>query len=149
MRPINRIRPQLPATAMKTYEIVRPVATHFRTTSCGEVNCQAYANGWKTTVDESTDFGQKQAHYIRRDSKRRFTEEKLESGLTCFTFASGQKCFRQHQMPLDREPLYRVRAGDFRGNPRGIPLLSHRNGDDWVDDFANHQDRLATRLEQG
>jgi hypothetical protein len=25
----------------------------------------------------------------------------------------------------------------------------HRRPDDWVDDFANHQDKIKTRLERG
>lgn len=149
MRPVNRIEPHLPASAMKTYEIARPVATHFRAATCAEVECPAYVNGWNTIVDEHSELGQKQAYYIRHNAKRKFTEKKSEAGPTCFTFESGQNCFRQHKMPLEREPLYRVRGGDFRGNPRGIPLMTHRSGDDWVDDFANHQDKLATRLEQG
>lgn len=149
MRPVNRVEPQLPASAMKTYEIIQPLSTHFRPATCAEVECGAHVNGWATTVDESTELGGKQAYYIRKQSGRQFSEEKIESGLTRFVFAPGQTCFRQHRMTLEREPIYRVRSGDWRGDPRRGGVFTYRDGDDWVDDFATHQQKLADRLEQG
>ena len=70
-------------------------------------------------------------------------------GLTEFTFEAGQTCFVEHRVPLEREPLYVVRDGDWRGNPRGTAPRIHTRPDDWVDDFAEHQQRLADRFEQG
>lgn len=80
---------------------------------CLEAHCPDYENGWATIVDESSDLGKQQAHYIRRESGRGFKEYSSENaavefpqfsslppGLSVFIFAPGQKCFRVH---ADRE----------------------------------------------
>lgn len=151
MRPINRPEPQLGAEHMKTYEIRAPLTSHWRVGTCAEDNCAAYERGWRTTVDEGTDLGRGQAYYIRKQSGRKFVETRddVSGTLTIFEFESGQKCFREHQVRLDRTELFIVRDGDFRGNPRGSEALKHARPADWVDDFAEHQATLADRLERG
>lgn len=149
MRPVNRVAPALPAHARKTYSILAPIETHFRPASCADAGCVAHANGWRTVVDEAIDLGQKQAHYIRTLSGRAFNEERTPEGLTAFTFAAGQKCFKAHAMSLEREPIYVVRDGDHRGNPRGTDPTVYKRPESWVDDFGSHQQRLADRFNQG
>lgn len=149
MRPINRIKPKLPPEAFKTYAITSPVATHYRPGTCAEANCGAQAHGWVTRVDETTDLGQKQAHYIRRDSGRKFTEARTPAGLTEFTFEAGQKCFATHQVSLQRPENFLVLGGDWRGNPRGIKPVQHTRPEHWVEDFGGHQQTLADRFQQG
>lgn len=144
-----RLDPQGPAEAYKTYHLAAPIQTHYRPATCGEVDCQQQANGWRTPVDESTDLGQRQAHYIRAEAGRRFTEERNEAGLTVFTFAAGQACFAQHQTSLDREPVFFVADGDWRGNPYGTRPYRHANAADWIEDFGGHQQDLADRIERG
>lgn len=143
-----RIDPQLPVEAVKTYSVSAPIATHYRPASCAEVECPNMQHGWRTKIDPSTDLGAAQIRYIEQESGRRYTVEPDPDGLLVYTFAAGQKCFAQHQISLEREPLYVVRGGDWRGNPRG-EQTRHTNADDWVDDFANHQQTLADRLERG
>lgn len=143
MRQPFRIQPQLPVQAFQTYQLYSPVATHYRTGTCEEAHCRAYHKGWQTTVNETAELGQKQAHYIRKQSGRKYTETN-ENGFTTFVFEAGQKCFAQHKVPLEREPHYIVKGGDWRGNPTGM-RLKHTRADDWVDDFANHQDRIANQ----
>jgi hypothetical protein len=145
---LNRFAPVLPPTAMKTYQVKAPISTHTRKATCAEVNCPALANGWRTEIDETTDLGKRQAWYIRNQSGRRYTEDRRAT-LTIFTFSAGQTCFAVHREPLEREPLYLVRGGDWRGNPRGIPTRQHVRAEDWLDDFATHQQTLADRLAQG
>lgn len=137
---VFRIDPLLPVQAYKTYEIRSPIATHFRTGTCDEVGCLAQRNGWRTKVDEMTDLGQRQAHYIRRQSGRKFTEDR--EGVTVFTFPAGQQCFTTHKVPLERPELYIVRGGDWRGNPTR-DVYRHTSPGSWVDDMAEHQDRIA------
>lgn len=144
-----RLPPVGPAGAYKTYALSAPVATHFREGTCTEAGCQARANGWRTAIDEATGLGQGQAHYIRSMSGRRFTEERLRSGLTAFTFEAGQECFDTHRVALERDPLFLVRGGDWRGNPTGLPPLLHSSGTAWVDDFGEHQERIAEEYERG
>ncbi|MGW6502971.1 hypothetical protein [Nonomuraea angiospora] len=149
MRHVNRITPAMPAAAYKTYQIVAPLPTHWRPATCEEAQCGAYERGWRTAVDETTELGQRQAYYIRRLSGRRFAVDRSPEGLTVFTFEAGQSCFARHQVPLERDPFYFVKHGDFRGNPLGIQPYQHRRGEDWVDDFAEHQDRIARQIERG
>ena len=143
-----RFLPELPAAGYKTYQIVAPLSTHFRPATCAEIDCPAYTHGFRTTVDERTDLGAGQAHYIRRDAGRRFTEEQAEDGRTVFTFEPGQKCFEPHRLRLDRPERFLVRDGDWRGNPTG-QRYEHTNAGLWQEDFAEHQDRIHTLIERG
>lgn len=146
---LNRVQPNLPAWAMQTYQVLAPRATHWRDAACAEVDCAAHANGWVTRIDESTDLGQRQAAYIRRDSRRGYTEAKSPDGLTEFTFQPGQKCFTKHQVPVGRPELFYVKGGDWRGNPRQIPARQHVRAEDWIEDFGEHQQRIRDAQEKG
>lgn len=143
-----RIQPKLPVQAYQTYELAAPLRTHWRKATCEEAGCGAYLNGWRTTVDETTDLGQGQAAYIRTHSGRAFTEARDETGRTVFEFAAGQRCFNsdQHRVPLEREPVYSVRQGDWRANLGDRRIL---RADQWVDDFATHQNNLADKIQRG
>jgi hypothetical protein len=142
---INRIEPQLPVGAMQTYSALVPLATHWRDGTCDEVRCDAYLHGWMTAVDEATDLGQRQAHYIRYQAGRRF----LEAGngaFTEFTFEPGQRCFASHKVPLERDPLFLVRMGDWRGYG---PTRIHQRPGDWVEDMQESLDKIRDRQERG
>jgi len=146
----QRIAPSLPAGAMKTYGIAAPRSTHWRPATCAEVECLAWRRGWRTIINVRTEFGARQAYYIRMHSGRAFTASEPDAeGMVTFVFPAGQTCFTEHPKRLEREEIYVVRDGDWRGNPRGTTAVRHKRAADWVDDFANHQDRLATRLGQG
>jgi hypothetical protein len=138
----TRLPPAGPSEAYTTYELSAPLQTHYRAGTCEEAGCLAFHKGWTSHIDESTALGQAQAAYIRRSSGRRFTEQRASDGTTEFVFEPGQRCFRsdEHRVPLEREPLYVVRHGDYR---RSRIERQHRSADDWVDDFANHQNKLA------
>lgn len=168
-----RIVPKMPASAYKTYALSLPKQTHYRKATCqeveqqctsllsgsiehgtavfcGESHCGPYMHGWVTYVDVSTDLGQRQAYYIRMHSGRSFTTSmvaKQESAIR-FTFPPGQQCFADHQVPLERDPFFIVRGGDWRGNPRG-EMRSHVRAADWVEDFAEHQQRIVNEIEKG
>ena len=147
MRPVNRVTPALPAASMKTYQVAAPLATHWRPATCAEVGCPNYLNGWLTRVP----FGSELAEEARGLRGRYHFVETREEGDAVFTFPPGQACFRAsaHQVPLERDPVFLVRGGDWRGNPRGTPARAHRRPEDWVDDFATHQQDLADRIERG
>lgn len=146
-----RIEPKMGPASYRTFEVAQPITTHYRQATCAEVRCLAYESGWQSGIDESTDLGQRQAHYIRKQSGRSFTESRSEVGITVFVFEPGQRCFASdtHRVPLERPALYVVREGDWRGNPREIEPRVHARAADWVDEFANHQDRLATEIDRG
>lgn len=149
MRQPFRLQPQLPAGSMKTYQIIAPRSTHFRAATCAEAECPNHMNGWKTPIDETTELGSQQAFYIRNNSGRQFYEDRnIAPGVTVFTFPAGQQCFSQHQLRLDKPEIFVVKGGDWRGNPTG-DKKQHVNADDWVEDFAEHQDKLAERMKEG
>lgn len=147
----QRLPPTMPVGAYKTYQIVSPVATHWRKATCAEVDCDHYVNGFRTRVDERLELGQKQAHYIRKESGRRFTEDRDDAGLTVFTFEPGQRCFASdsHKLPLERPELYLTRPGDWRGNPTGERPYQHTKPEFWVEDFSINQDNLKSRMDRG
>lgn len=130
--------------AYKTYQIVAPASTHWREATCAEVECEAYAWGWDTVVDASTDLGARQAKYITGKSGRAYYESR-DGSMVTYTFTPGQTCFATHRLPLEREPIYLVRGGDVRR----YTSRTQRNGDDWLEDFAEHQDMLHTEIERG
>lgn len=136
-----RIQPAGKVTDYRTFQIARPLATHWRSASCEETDCEAYLNGWVTRAAT-----EEQADYIRRHSGRTF----VVVGPNTFKFAPGQTCFAaaDHRVPLEREGIYVARDGDWRGNPTGRSR-THVRPADWVDEFAEHQDRLADLRKKG
>jgi hypothetical protein len=159
MREPFRIEPMGPPQAYKTYTVRSPLATHYRPATCAEVDCPNHQHGWQTIVDERTTLGMQQAAWIRQEcrteqaalafgagGRRRYVETR-DDALTVFTFGPGQTCFAQHQVPLGRPEFYLVRAGDWRGN--GGLIRRHQRAADWVEDCAEHQDRIAHLRNQG
>lgn len=144
-----RIVPQASPAVYQTFQIAAPVATHWREATCEQVDCPGYLYGWRSVIDERTDLGQAQAHYIRHDRSRKHDEERMPDGLTAFTFEPGQTCFDTHQARVERPELFVVRGGDWRGNPTGVEPRLHKNPDFWVEEFAENQDRVATVIERG
>lgn len=125
---------------MKTYSIRSPLATHWRPASCEEYGCAALEHGWMSPIDETTDLGAKQAHYIRAESDRKFAEQRAEDGKTLFVFEAGQECFTTHHVPLDRPELFIVRDRD---------QIARRRPADWVEDFSTHQQMIADAIQEG
>ena len=136
-----RFTPAGPPAAYKTYTMLRPAETHTRPVNCETADCDRQANGWVTTINETTLLGQKQAYYIRTQSGRRYIEVDGD-GVTLFTFPADQECFETHTVDLDKPSTWIVRGGDWRGNPRRTGRV-HDRPEHWVEDFAEHQDRLA------
>jgi hypothetical protein len=149
-----RVQPEMGVAAYKTYQVAVPLTGWVRRrATCEEVACPAYHNGWATTVDETTDLGQWQGGYIRREAGRAFTEEKTPDGLTVFTFGPGQSCFStadhvKAERRDDTPELFIVRDGDWRGNPTGNGRR-HVNGADWVEDFGEHLQCIEQQIEGG
>lgn len=144
MRPINRIMPRVGPNAYQTFDLTAPRDQMVKA-ACSQVGCEAWLKGWDTTIDERTDLGRTQAAYIRQGSGRTFKELKTADGLTVFRFESRQRCFREHHT---RPEIYRVFRGDlFRAN-LGL-IRAHTRPDDWVEDFAGHQQSIADAIEKG
>lgn len=144
MQPLNRVdRGLLAPGAYQTYSIDQPADTLIRT-ACEQAGCAAWASGWESAIDESTDIGRAQAAYIRGQAGRTFREQHT-AGLTVFRFEARQRCFGEHKT---RPQLFAVRDGDWRGNPTGR-VRQHQRPADWVDDFGEHQLRLIDQQQKG
>lgn len=141
----TRIPPKMPVQAYQTYQAVRPTQTHTKVVTCAQVDCQAAARGWVTLCDVSTEVGRARANYIRIHSGRSFTVQQAGDKVT-FTFPAGQQCFTEHRVPIDKPTIYLKRGGDWRAttfDPQVMRL------EDWIDDFANHQNNLADKIKEG
>lgn len=146
----RQIQPLMPAQSYKTYGMAMPLSSHFRRGTCEEVQCEPFLNGFVATFDLATDLGQKQYAYCKEDKDRSFSMQRVGLNIVKLVYKPGTPCFKrgEHRVPIGREPFFTVTGGDWRGNPRGTGMR-HNNGENWVDDFANHQDKLKTALERG
>ncbi|MGD2042050.1 MAG: hypothetical protein PVJ28_00250, partial [Acidimicrobiia bacterium] len=128
-----RIDPVGPVSSYKTYEMVRPRATHSRPATCEEVGCRAFLGGWTTRVPAGSDL-----EAVMRGAGRTWSRSWAEpGGVTAYLFPPGTECFlsHEHRVPVDRPSIYRVRDGDWRGNPSGRYRM-HTRPEDWVEDFS-------------
>lgn len=151
-----RPQPLMDAAAYKTYSVVSPLTTHFRPATCAEVDCPHYLNGWGVRIQQLPAEDQaavRGATYEAHGRRYRYAyvEQEMTPGETWLLFQPGQPCFkaREHRTRIEREPLYVVRDGDHRGNPRGTKARLHQRPENWVEDFAEHQQRLADEIAKG
>jgi hypothetical protein len=144
---VFRIEPAMPPQAYKTYAMVSPLGTHTRQATCEEVGCDQYRQGWRVRVETLTP----DLLHAARNSGRKYTEQHIAEGETYLVFEPGQACFKAatHRAPIGRPPLYVVRDGDHRGNPRGTKARLHQRAENWVEDFAEHQQALADEIKKG
>jgi hypothetical protein len=142
-----RIQPVAAPQFYKTYEMASPLSTHWRPATCAEANCQFYANGFQVRVEG---LAPNVLHAVQH-SGRKYTVQKVAEGETYLAFEPGQPCLRQstHRVRADRPPLYIVRDGDWRGNPRGTKARLHQKPENWVEDFALHQQSIADEIAKG
>lgn len=136
------IEPNLPASMYTTYGIIAPKKTHTRPATCEEVECDAMKFGWLTKIDVGTEIGVKRARYIIDHSGRHWTA-KQDGGLVTFTFPPGQKCFAEHRVTLERDPIFTMKSGDFRSHNRAESV----GVEQWIDRFASNQERLKHIIE--
>lgn len=148
---LNRHIPKRGPESFKTYTTVAPLSTHWRPATCEEVDCPDYLKGFVTTVDTGTELGQRQFHFLTHDKKRSYSMQNVGAGLFKFVYKPGNICMRwnEHRLPIGRPPLYLVRGGDWRGNPRRVPTVRHRTVAHWIEDFSIHQDMIATAIQRG
>ncbi len=146
---VCRPEPYMEPQAYKTYSYSTPARTHFRPASCEEYLCQDFRYGFMTTLDLSTDVGQRYADFIRKDKSRSPTE--IRTGLyeARFVFPPGTPCWRwkEHRIPVEKPPILVVRRGDWRGS-LGL-IRRHSRVEFWAEDFAEHQDGLAKIFNRG
>lgn len=135
-----------PPSAYQSYVLDRPNSRRFWVkATCEEFGCSDYLYGWR--VDAALLTEQNWADI--RDLGYWFERLDIAEGVQQVLFKAGQPCFRaaHHQRQTMAEPLYLVKPG-HRGAYLGRGRR-HTRGIDWVEDFSEHTDRLATRLARG
>lgn len=140
---VHRYTPLGPASAYQTYSISRR-GDGGVVAACKDAGCEYWRDGWDSPVDERTPEGRLWAHAIRHESGRAFKELRRADGVTVFRFEPYQRCFRTHTVT----DFFRVRDGDWRGNPTQR-LRVHANGRDWAEDFALHEGALTDLRQKG
>jgi len=143
-----RLEPAMPVQDYKTYQILSPLSTHWRLASCEEVDCEHYRSGWRVRVEGLPP----EMVHTAKSSGRKYVEQHVADGETWLVFEAGQPCFKasQHRVPVGRPSLFLTRPGDWRGNPEGRgAVYRHTRPEFWFEDFAGHQDRIATQIEKG
>ncbi|MEU0207344.1 hypothetical protein [Streptomyces canus] len=153
---LSRITPLMGPAAYKTYAVVSPLSTHWRPATCAEVDCPHFLNGWRTRIENLTPELLHTARTARflvngRNVPYRYTVARVAEGESYLVFEAGQPCFAagSHSKQVGREPLYIVRDGDWRGNPRRTRARQHLNPATWVEDFSEHQQKLADEIKKG
>lgn len=146
MRPMNRIKPVGRVQDYKTYQIMSPLSTHWRPATCAEVDCPNYLKGWRLRVEGLPP----EMLHTAKTSGRKFTELHVAEGENWLVFEAGQPCFRasEHRHILDKQELFIVRDGDFRGNPTGN-VRKHTRPEFWVEDMSENLDKVAQQFQQG
>lgn len=140
---------------MKNYVILAPPATHFRPSTCAEVQCDRFVNGWETHLDVATKDGLEAAEWIESGKHgNQYTKWRAEgSTIVVFRFPPFQpRIFgiehREHRVKLDRPEWFGVRDVDT-----GWQLKLHSGAEngarDWTHDFATNQDLVAAKRREG
>lgn len=148
---VTRWAPAAGPEHYKTFSMDAPFASHWRRATCEEYECEDFLHGFVMTIDLTTELGRKQFHHLTKvDKDRRYHMQRVAQWTVKLIYGPGNPCFKRgdHRVPLDRPPFYLVSEGDWRGNPRG-GRYRHRRPEDWIDQFANHQDQIATTLQRG
>ncbi len=119
--------------------------------TCAEVDCPHWQNGWAcVVVPGSEDAGVVEAACDGRADGRRRAWARLEplpKGFVRIWFDPGQPCFKASTHRVPWEASWYHRDGDWRGNPSGL-VVAHRNARSWVDEFGEHQLRIAGERER-
>ena len=103
------------------------------TQSCVEAECQNNRHGFKVVLDEGEAMGRLRATYVRQSDRRYKESYDSDLELTVFTFPPGETCFAPHYTV----PAYKVDG------------QRHTIADFWVEDFAEHQDRIERIVNNG
>lgn len=149
MREPFRIQPLGPVSGYRTFG--QRVTRRVRAT-CAEVGCEQHRDGWVTVVPPgSPDEGVLRAACEGRvDGHRRQWAEvaPTPSGFLAYSFPPGQPCLRAslHRVPVAVQ-LYH-RTGDWRNAGSTSGLVTHPDAQSWVDEFGEHQQRVAQQRQR-
>lgn len=142
-RPLNRVTPLLSVDKMQTHHILAPADTHFRKATCEEVECPHYLKGWGLPL-KGLDEGD---IWQAKNSGRKWTELEIKAGEKHLWFEAGQPCFRAstHRIRIEREEVFLLRPGDWRGQPSDRKPIVFSGADAWADSVQTNLDQIERR----
>lgn len=145
---VMRIVPAAPVQGFRSFGMR---ATRRVRATCEEFECDGWAKGWITAVPPgSPDEGVLRAACDGRvDGFRRAWRvvEVTPNGFHAYNFDAGQPCLRASTHTVPWGFAFHHRDGDWRGNPTGL-VVPHPSGQSWVDEFGQHQERIAHQRER-
>jgi hypothetical protein len=148
--------PMLPPHLRQTFEVDRPLATHWRVVTCAVAaligECPDYAEGCDMECNAADpELGTYRAKLRAAGYRWVETESSRFPGFIRFYFPPEQNCWDSrdmpHVIPRERMPILRVVDGDWRAP--GTVKRVHVREDDFVDDLRTTVDTLATEYERG
>jgi len=128
------------------FTLSQPLDTHFRPATCEEVDCPQHLFGWVTVLDRECDVRliddilKSGRHFTRMRSEEasQRASKDLPPGMLAFVFPPGQQCFRQHVMPVGREPFLAYQRGVAMGAGGAFVPVEDRRQHVKVSDFTEH-----------
>jgi len=144
------VGPGMPIQTYTTY-VIRTGNEQTTPASCEQVDCDAYRLGWVTTLDVSTEAGQRAMAFLTAGAGGRHYVETTENPagpLRTFRFEPGQRCFAAGEHRVQLRPSVFARYPGWLGQRIGDARRYDRP-DQWVDDFATHQETLADAAQRG
>jgi hypothetical protein len=136
-----------PPRLFKGYQIDAPMNRVFRErVSCADFGCADYANGWMVRL-ELLDARAWAEIKAKRYSWKHFDVSPTERYIA---FEPGQPCFGSNtHTRLIRNPLFVVHKGAKWGGRTPGSGYQHTRPEHWVEDFTEHQDKLAAAVARG
>lgn len=145
-RPLNRVEPKLPASAMRSHLILAPEQTHFRAATCEEIQCPQFLKGYGVPLKDidAEDLGLLRSFI--ETYKLKASRVEIKDGEWHLWFEAGQRCLRAstHRMRIEKPEIFVVRDGDHRGNPLGTDPIIFSGADAWADSLQTNLDKLRS-----
>jgi hypothetical protein len=150
------LEPGLPPEQRTTWEMARPLSTHWRTVTCelaAQVGmCDHYTDGFALEFNPADpELADHRAGL--RAAGYRWTEVpgQNQPGFIRFVFPPEQNCLasrrQSHLIPRERTPLLRVFHGDWRAH--GATDRVHTRNEDFAEDLWTHVNTLQTKYQEG
>lgn len=143
-RELFRPEPKLPVTAMQTHQIDAPLTSHWRKATCEEVECTKYLQGYGIPLKglDAEDLG-----LLRKFVEQyriRCSRVEINDGEWHLWVEPGQRCLLAdtHRKRLDREEIFLVRPGDWRGNPGDREPIVFSGADPFADHLHTSLDNI-------
>lgn len=149
--------PGLPPQLRRTFEVSRPLETHWRTVTCHVAAsmglCDHYARGFRLEFNPGDLATITAARADLRAAGYRWVEGLGEStiGFVAFRFPPEQNCLASrgmpHTVPRERTPILRVYRGDWRA--QGPTEVVHARNETFAEHLWETVDALQTKFQEG